>query len=175
MARWQPTERHARFLKAKANGLPVVVTEGDSWFDYPMYLNLIDRIDDKKRFALRRLEFSGDTVANMVGDGSVSSGVAQLSTVIQAERPRVLLFSGGGNDIVGDEFVGAVKEYDSTRSAAWHLDTPKWRTLTAGVRAHYVRLVETIGPLVPVFGHGYDYIMPADKPVKYDGRSAFDS
>jgi hypothetical protein len=137
MARWQPAERNARFVKARAAGLPVVVSEGDSWFDYPMYRNIIDRIDDKRRFALKRLEFSGDTVAHMIGDGTVTSGVQSLETVITAERPRFLLFSGGGNDMVGEEFTDGVKVYDATQTAAWHLDTPVWRVLKRGVEADF--------------------------------------
>lgn len=171
MARWHPAERNARYIKARAAGRPVVVSEGDSWFDYPQYRNIIDLIDDQKRFALKRLEFSGDTVANMVGRGGPTSGVGALKTVILAERPRFLLFSGGGNDIVGDEFTDGVRTYDATQSPDWHLDTPIWRALIDGVEQGYVTLIETIGPLVPVFAHGYDYIVPSDAPVKYDGLS----
>jgi hypothetical protein len=171
MARWQQAERNARYIKARAAGRPVVVSEGDSWFDYPQYRNIIDLIDDRKRFALKRLEFSGDTVANMIGDGGSASGVADLETVILAERPRFLLFSGGGNDIVGDEITGGVRHYDATQTPEWHLDTPVWRGLIRGVEDGYVTLIETLGPLVPIFAHGYDYIIPADRPVKYDGWS----
>jgi hypothetical protein len=171
MARWQPAERNARYIKARAAGRPVVVTEGDSWFDYPQYRNIIDLIDDQKRFALKRLEFSGDTVANMVGDGGSMSGVESLETVVLAEQPRFLLFSGGGNDIAGDEITDGVRHYDPTQTAEWHLDTPIWRGLLAGVEQGYVTLIETLGPLVPIFAHGYDYVIPADRPVRYDGWS----
>ena len=169
MARWQPAERNARYIKARGAGLPVVVSEGDSWFDYPMYRNIIDRIDDKRRFALKRLEFSGDTVAHMIGDGTATSGVQSLETVITAEGPRFLLFSGGGNDIVGEEFTDGVKVYDATQSAEWHLDTPVWRALKRGVGADFRTLIKCIGPLVPVFAHGYDFIVPSDTPARYDG------
>lgn len=170
MARWQPAERDARYRKARKAGRPVVVSEGDSWFDYPLYLNIIDRIDDEKRFALKRLEFSGDTVTNMVGHEKKGwRGVESIREVVEAERPRFLLFSGGGNDIVGDELEGAVKPYDSANDADWHLDTPEWRALKSGVRKGYERLARTIGPLAPVIAHGYDYIVPSNKPVKYDG------
>jgi hypothetical protein len=171
MARWQPAERNARYIKARAAGRPVVVTEGDSWFDYPQYRNIIDLLDDQKRFALKRLEFSGDTVANMVGSGGSTSGVASLETVVLDEHPRFLLFSGGGNDIVGDEITDGVREYDPTQTPEWHLDTPVWRRLIDGVELGYATLVDTIGPLVPIFAHGYDYVIPADEPVRYDGWS----
>lgn len=171
MARWQPAEREARYLKARKAGRPVVVSEGDSWFDYPMYRNIIDRVDDTKRFALKRLEFSGDTVANMVGNGKPWAGLASLKAVVEHERPRFVLFSGGGNDIVGDEFTGAVKLYDPGQTPEWHIDTEIWRNLKQSVQGSYDALANGIGPLAPVFAHGYDYIIPANKPVRYDGVS----
>lgn len=169
MARWQQVERNARFRKARDAGRPVVVSEGDSWFDYPMYENIIDHVDDTNRFAIRRLEFSGDTVLHMVGDGSAGSGVDQLRTVVLAERPRMLLFSGGGNDIAGDEITDGVRHYDATQGPAWHLDTPVWRRITAEIAQGYRTLIRTIGPHAPVFAHGYDYLIPADRPARYDG------
>lgn len=171
MARWQPAEREARFVKARRAGRPVVVTEGDSWFDYPMYLNVIDRIDDAKRFALKRLEFSGDTVANMIGHGPRFQGLAALKTVVENERPRLVLFSGGGNDIVGNELTGAIKAYDPTKTAEWHLDTAIWRQLSGAVRDGYEVLVREIGPLAPIFAHGYDHIVPVNRGARYDGWS----
>ena len=169
MARWQPAERDARYRKARKAGRPVVVSEGDSWFDYPLYLNIIDRIDDQKRFALKRLEFSGDTVKNMVGYQAPWRGVESVREVVEAERPRFLLFSGGGNDIVGEELEGAIKPYDSANGAEWHLDTTEWRRLQDCVQKGYAKLAKTIGPLAPVIAHGYDFIVPSNKPVKYDG------
>ena len=169
MPRYQPAEREARYAYARRKGLPVVVSEGDSWFDYPMYLNIIDRIDDTRRYAIKRLEFSGDTVANMVGRGERWRGLSSLRAVVENEQPRFVLFSGGGNDIVGDEIAGGIRRYDSTNSPEWHLDTAVWRDLTRYVRAAYVRLIETIGPFAPVFAHGYDNVIPNPKPARYDG------
>jgi hypothetical protein len=169
MARWQPVEREARYYKARRAGKVVVVSEGDSWFDYPMYRNIIDYIDDQNRFAIKRLEFSGDTVAHMVGIGDDWSGLDSLLTVVEHERPRFVLFSGGGNDIVGDELKGAFKPFDSTQTPAWHLDTATWRKLTNDVESGYRELIKKIGPLAPVFAHGYDFIIPSNRPVRYDG------
>jgi hypothetical protein len=96
MPRWQLSERNARFRKRRNAGFPVVVSEGDSWFDYPFYLNTIDLIDDQELFAHLRLEASGDTVRNMIG---TDDAIANLRTVVEDERPLFVLFSGGGNDL----------------------------------------------------------------------------
>jgi hypothetical protein len=166
MARYQASEREARYRTARHWGLPPVVTEGDSWFSYELYLNLVDRIDDTKRFALKRLESSGDTLKRMVGHTPGASGVRALKQVIQAERPVFLFFSGGGNDIVGPELAGALRPYDPRLQPREYLDTPAWRALVGALRTGYDVLVGEIGRICPVFAHGYDYFVPSDRAVK---------
>jgi hypothetical protein len=166
MARYQASEREARYQKAREFGLPPVVTEGDSWFSYELYLNISDRIDDAKKFALKRLESSGDTLAHMVGYSSNAAGIRGLLKVVQQERPIFLFFSGGGNDIVGPELNGAFKKFDATLKPEDYLDTKNWKDLLDGIRTAYEVLVEAIGPLCPIFAHGYDFIVPSNRPVK---------
>jgi hypothetical protein len=166
MARFQASEREARYHRAREFGLPPVVTEGDSWFSYELYLNFIDRIDDTHRFALKRLESSGDTIAHMVGSSPSSSGIRSLRKVVQKERPILLFFSGGGNDIVGPEMRGAVLPFHPQRKAANYLDTDGWRALIDSLRTSFAALVGEIGPLCPIFAHGYDYFVPSDRAVK---------
>jgi hypothetical protein len=107
----------------------------------------------------------------MVGSGSAWKGLAALRETVLDEHPRALLFSGGGNDIVGDELIGAFREYDENapHPAAWYLDTPRWRDLQAGVEDAYRHLIEGIGPLAPVIAHGYDYIVPSVEAPRYEG------
>ena len=166
MARYQASEREARYRKAREWGLPPVVTEGDSWFSYELYLNLVDRFDDTKRFALKRLESSGDTVARMVGTSTGASGIRALKKVVQVERPIFLFFSGGGNDIVGSELRGAILPFNPQRNPENYLDPAKWGALVDGIRRAYQVLVDEIGPICPVFAHGYDYFVPSNREVK---------
>src|SRR5215207_2698132 len=165
MARFQASEREARYRRARDFGLPPVVTEGDSWFSYELYLNLVDRIDDTKRFAVKRLESSGDTLANMVGASAAATGIRALKKVVQHERPLFLFFSGGGNDIVGPELRDAILPFDPNRKPENYLKTPQWDALVAGLRATYEVLITEIGPLCPVFAHGYDYFVPSNREV----------
>jgi hypothetical protein len=166
MARYQASEREARYVDGRKWGLPPVVTEGDSWFSYELYLNIVDRIDDTKRFALKRLESSGDTISNMVGYTADARGVRALKKIVQTERPIFLFFSGGGNDIVGPELRGAILPFHPLRKAENYLDTDLWRGLMANLRQGYQVLADEIGPLCPVFVHGYDYFYPSNKEVK---------
>jgi lysophospholipase L1-like esterase len=165
MARYQASEREARYHKAREFGLPPVVTEGDSWFSYELYLNLSDRIDDAKTFALKRLESSGDTIENMVGYTITADGISALRKVVQQERPIFLFFSGGGNDIVGPELKGAIKKFDPALAPEEYLKTKNWKKLLGDLKTAYTVLAEEIGPLCPIFAHGYDFIVPSNRPV----------
>src|SRR5688572_941806 len=115
-------------------------------------------MDDTKRFAMKRLESSGDTIQRMVGYTNTSTGIKALKKVVERERPILLFFSGGGNDIVGPELDGAFKKFDEGHKPEDYLDTPGWRSLLKGLRTGYQVLIEEIGPICPIFAHGYDYI-----------------
>ena len=166
MARHQASEREARYRRAREFGLPPVVTEGDSWFSYELFLNIVDRIDDTKRFALKRLESSGDTLERMVGLSASATGVRALKKVVQSERPVFLFISAGGNDIVGPELRGAILPFHPQRDAKNYLDTPQWHGMIEKLRTSYQVLADEIGPLCPIFAHGYDYFIPSNREVK---------
>jgi hypothetical protein len=166
MARFQASEREARYRRAREFGLPPVITEGDSWFSYELFLNIVDRIDDTKRFAIKRLESSGDTIAHMIGHTPTASGIRALTKVVQAERPIFLFFSGGGNDIVGPELRDAIQPFHAQRNPENYLDTKKWRDLIKNLRVGFNVLIEAIGPRCSIFAHGYDYLIPSNREVK---------
>jgi len=44
----------------------------------------------------------------MVGYSNTATGIRALKRVVQQERPIFLVFSGGGNDIVGSELKGSI-------------------------------------------------------------------
>lgn len=95
-----------------------IVAEGDSWFDYPLRKDIIDYLI-KKGYAVDRYAKAGDTLENMIYGtewkrtkdrdraqhlGSLSFQRTILS--IKKHKPKIVLFSGGGNDIVGSEILG---------------------------------------------------------------------
>ena len=71
-----------------------IVSEGDSWFQYPFLLDdVIDQLFDQ--FAIFSLDAAGDLLQDMKKQD-------ELSGAITAEQPQVVLLSGGGNDLLGD-------------------------------------------------------------------------
>jgi len=166
MPRHQASERHARYRKRRRAGFQPVVSEGDSWFDYPFFLNLIDLIDDAELFALFRLEASGDTVKHMIG---TATAVDNLRVVIEEERPLCLLFSGGGNDLSSAANGGKLFRAATGTDPQDYLKPDGVEAFFDFIESTYTAMIDAIGPLVPIFAHGYDWFAPSDKPVKFVG------
>ena len=162
MSRHRVSERFARFRKRKRAGFPVVISEGDSWFSYEFFPNIIDLIDDDEMFAHLRLEMSGDTVANMVGGSAALDG---LQSIVEEEEALFLLFSGGGNDMQNN-----AKGLFQDKGAPEDCLVPAVRDQLFGtLRTQLEDLIEAVGPDAPVVTHGYDYFQPMDEPVRIAG------
>jgi len=85
------------YEKKKAAGFSgvVIVSEGDSWFQFPILLkDIIDWLRLEQRYNIYSLGYAADWLVNMLDE-------KQYLEVMQVEKPRVFLISGGGNDVVG--------------------------------------------------------------------------
>ncbi|MBA3405127.1 MAG: hypothetical protein H0U13_10650 [Gemmatimonadaceae bacterium] len=170
---WEPEERRKRYGSAKRDGLRRLMTEGDSWFDYPPHANVIDWLESEGQWAINRLEKSADTVANMTTDANL----ALLAAVAKREKPECILFSGGGNDMFTAIpeapdlrwIYRALRDYDPSRSAAEHVNAIIWDEKKTDIRRGYVRLIGALGEYAPIMVHGYDYLCATGVKVRYDG------
>ena len=79
----------------------VVVSEGDSWFSYPLNANLADNIEMMSDFSMLRLEHNGDEAREILGTGS--DQLKKLKYYLKNYPVEVLLMSAGGNDLVAKE------------------------------------------------------------------------
>jgi len=170
---WDPVERDRRYASAKRDGLTRLLTEGDSWFDYPPHPNVVDWLEAEGQWAIKRLEKSGDTVENMASN----TNLAVLSRIAAKEKPVCILLSGGGNDL----FVPIPErpdlkwifrlflDFDASKTPAEHLNPVVWNIKLTELRLAYSRLIGTLGSLAPIIIHGYDYLIPSGERVKYDG------
>ena len=145
---------------------PIIVSEGDSWFvsvdtGITHQLILVDNL------AIFCLESMGDTLENMAKQ-------AEYIEAIREKNASILLFSGGGNEIVAG---GNIKEYlldfDRRLSASQHL-LPKFGELLDYAMTLYsqiLRSVEALSPDVLFICHGYDYVTPnSDKWPSWLGQ-----
>lgn len=74
----------------------VVLVEGDSWFEYPVFLkDISDHLEKNPNLAIYSLAQGSDWVANMISNLQYEYDYVKI-------KPDVFIISGGGNDMVGD-------------------------------------------------------------------------
>ena len=135
-----------------------IVSEGDSWFQYPITLtDIIDNLSADPDKAILSLGAAGDTVANMARR-------AEFLRAVERENASVLLLSAGGNDLLGDGALAAVLNPFSQGAEAkelvnWTAFGRRLDSIVAGYES-MIRAVEAGFPRVKVFGHGYDLPFP---------------
>ena len=103
----------------------------------------------------------GDTLENM-------DTAAEYLQAIQDKNASILLFSGGGNDVLGG---GNLKEqlieFDENLSAPEHL-APSFNEVLDEAITHYHHILKSVHDLpggVRVICHGYDYAIPNSEQV----------
>lgn len=156
---------------------PVVISEGDSWFSYPFQRNIVDWLDDpgdtgdpnqQTPWALFRLEGSGDQILSILSGGQRAS----LRDYFSHYKPKVLLFSAGGNDIVGPDLLALLKDFTPGAAAADCLRTDRLDRRLREITDCYLELIDLCGdnsPGTTIVAHGYDYAIPSSEGVKLIG------
>ena len=157
-----------RARMAAGDRRPVLVSEGDSWFQFPVLLS--DVIDDLQAdYNVWSVDAAGDTLQNMVYDDAEYVQALRRN----AGSVKAFLFSGGGNDIVGEDARGKsviaqiVRRFESGRPVAWYVDTPAVEQKMRFVEECYRRVLDNVArefPELPVVCHGYDYAIPGGGP-----------
>jgi hypothetical protein len=162
--------RHERFRARMAAGdrRPVLVSEGDSWFQFPMLLaDVIDQLADG--YNIWSVDAVGDTLQNMVYDNAEYLGALRQ----HAGSARAFLFSGGGNDVVGADAQGnpvvarIVRSFEEGKRADWYVATAEANQKFATIEDSYRKVLEAVGrefPALPVVCHGYGYAIPGGAP-----------
>jgi hypothetical protein len=151
-----------------------VVAEGDSWFDYSPGLDILDQLKLLYRYNIVKLAHAGDTIENIAFgtqfDRSFGRPEPQINVLVgevDRLRPKVVLLSGGGNDVAGDQFAGFLNHSDSGLP---HLRKSYVKDVIHGVvRRAYKRIADEIwriDPTIAIVTHGYGYAIP-------DGRAVF--
>ena len=170
---WDPIERDRRYASCKRAGLRRLISEGDSWFDYPPHPNVIDFLDGEGIWGIKRFEKSGDTLENVASDANL----ARITAIAQREKSEAILLSAGGNDLFTDIpemprlrwIWRALNQYDPAKSAAEHVNLLAWDEKKTELRRGFVRVIGAFTDIAPVIIHGYDYLTASGVKVKYDG------
>ena len=72
----------------------IVLVEGDSWFEYPLFLqDITDNLMKQDKLAVYSMASGGDWAANMIASGEYQDEYLHF-------KPDVFIMSGGGNDLL---------------------------------------------------------------------------
>lgn len=155
------------------NTSKTIVAEGDSWFDYTPGTDLIDCLRYYHGYYIDNSAKFGDTLENMIyGVGvdedfnrtapSINKVLRKIGTI----QPLVFLFSGGGNDIVGDEFGSFLNHQESGLENlrfeyADHLVNVVFKKYFEDL----IEKVQFVSKDTHIVVHGYGYTVPTGKGV----------
>lgn len=157
-----------------------LVAEGDSWFDYaPAGTDIIACLRFFYRYKIDKYAKAGDTLENMIYGTRIDDKFNRVSPTIyrvvervKELKPKVFLFSGGGNDVAGEEFESYLNHKDSGLQM---LRLPYVNNmLTEVFREYYEDLiakVEAVSPETFILTHGYGHTLPTGKGVGIFGFS----
>ena len=152
--------RKRRFKKrVKDDSLSVVLAEGDSWFllPNPFIKDTISYISEK--FNVRSLADAGDELTDYYNNGQLLAEVAKL-------KPKIILLSGGGNDVIGPPIEALLHKNSTSKLVGKHyIKTNTFDLKLKELQASYEYFIENILNImsrepfkVKILIHGYDYI-----------------
>lgn len=156
-------ERRMRFFKRLADGYsgPTLVAEGDSWFQYPFRLrDVVDwMIDDEASYPVLCTSAAGDLLADMADR-------REYIASLEEARAKILLVSGGGNDLCAGGALARHLERFDPELKPWEYLRSSYTALLDEAFAQYERIFRDVLGARPgsfVICHGYDYAIPLPK------------
>lgn len=146
-----------------------IIAEGDSWFDYLPGMDLIDCLQKYHGYKIECFAKAGDTLENMTYGTRInrdySRDIPQFYRVIKRvgeKKPKFFLFSGGGNDIAGDEFISFLNHKLSSPANVFRLDyaNEMINTVFKGCFKYLLDEVSHVSENTMVISHGYGHTNP---------------
>ena len=149
--------KRRRFLDKLATGYdgPVILAEGDSWFEYPMSEDLLVPLGEK--YAIFSLAKAGNSFTEVADQDEL---FPTLDNPPPGREFHIVMLSLGGNEVMGhiEDFV---HDNDPARPDENYL-LPSFAPMLEGVRDRFDAIVRRIVESGPqhVILHGYDYPDP---------------
>lgn len=152
-----------------------ILAEGDSWFAYPRKWivfgaasNIVQVLGKKNRNIIYTTASNSDEAVTMM------SGEQKISFTkrIMHNEFDIILFSGGGNDIVGKyDFDFFIKYKDSSTALSDYINFERLNNKLNQIKSVYIELIErTIefskNKNVKIITHTYDFINPMKEGFK---------
>ncbi len=158
------------------NHFPEILCEGDSWFSYPLppagnLVNEFDNIYFTGKSIFNTAE-TGDRIVNIIQGKSRKRLLSNLDKAKGYASLKVLLFSGGGNDFIGNLLSMLEADCSGKTSALACFKAGQLDAQFARIAEAYRQLIalrDLMRPDIPIITHQYDYAIPSDKGVLWFG------
>ena len=151
---------------ARGDPAPVLVAEGDSWFQFPFLIDdVIDQLNGD--FNVWCVSAAGDTAQNIVH----LNPEYMRALDAQAGRVQAFLFSAAGNDVIGEDENGVpvlsrlLRQNTGAGPVEDLIDRAALDRTLGFLRDSYQKVIDTIRAdarfaTLPIVVHGYDYAFP---------------
>ncbi|MDP1563301.1 MAG: hypothetical protein Q8M16_18120 [Pirellulaceae bacterium] len=153
-----------------------VFAEGDSWFHYPVPFfggGVIPRLQKRLGVPILNLANAGDEVRMMLGVKQREMLAKQLRNGCPAGGAwDAMLFSGGGNDIVGEPMSLWIQDFRPGVSPETFIHQSRFAAALAIVQAGYEDLIQMrndLSPATQLYFHAYDFAIPDGRGVCHLG------
>ena len=154
-------DEHKRNIEARiapATNLNILA-DGDSWFSYPLSMDVIDFVkqDGNPPPFLLNLAVAGDPTTATLG---VSKRQRIIDNLSNSGNFDAVLFSGGGDDVAGDQFCLWIIENVGSGGG---VNTSAFSDILGVVETAYKDLFAVCGSIQPncrIFIHSYNFARP---------------
>lgn len=170
--------RRAMFATTRSFASPSpslnLLAQGDSWLDYPLpplsHSDIIAHLKAMPRSPLiLSLAHHGEAAEDMLGEQKLRRLIEQLDTGGDDQPYDAVIFSGGGNDLAGEQFRLWLNDAaDVEASPAKALRQERVEGILAVVKGAYEDLISACGKVakkqgraIPIFAHSYDFALPS--------------
>lgn len=180
---YKKIDRNFRDPDNKTN--KVILSEGDSWFQFPIDVkDIIDWLIKKRNYAIYSIAYGGDWITNIIYEGTY---IEELSV----HSPDVFLMSGGGNDMVGGNKIALMVSKDEQKDTKYTSEkelerfkelkdhdrkeifdgqkylTKEFYSFLITIKAQYYMVLTSISKSgltdMMIITQGYDYAIPSLK------------
>lgn len=157
-----------------------IIAQGDSWFDYKPGTDLIDCLRKNHGYAIDKQDNyskAGDTLENMIRGASVDMYMkrlrSQFGVIVEKVgklQSKIFLFSGGGNDIAGDEFIDYLNHHDTGLPAIkMEYANSMVNETFRGLLVYMISELTRASPAIKIIMHGYGKTAPTGIGVLWYG------
>lgn len=158
---------HYRSLRREGllDRVPVILSEGDSWFSTPLYYNLVDWLEVAAPSGVfLRMARSGDQATRMFS----GANLRRLERRVRQIEFDVVCVSAGGNDLVGDflrDLFAGANRMNVDQAIAKVLKSRRFDQVHEAYNAMINSMVAA-RPSIRILAHTYDYPTRMGTPAK---------